>query len=75
MKVSVSLPDSDVELLDTIAAESRTGRSAVVHQAVELLREARLRAEYELAADEWESSGDAAAWSTTDVDGLRHAAW
>ena len=39
MKVSVSLPDEDVDFLDTYAdTQGFASRSAVVHKAVRLLR-------------------------------------
>ena len=39
MKVSVSLPDDDVEFLDAYArSQGIESRSAVVHKAVRLLR-------------------------------------
>lgn len=76
MKLSVSLPDDDVALLDSVIAETDApGRSAVLHEAINLLREARLAREYRQAADEWNEAGDAAAWATTDMDGLSREAW
>ena len=70
MKVSVSLPDEDVEFLDAYA-ESRgiASRSAVVHKAVRLLRASGLGAAYEQAWDEW-GQRDAELWETTSTDGL-----
>ena len=42
MKISVSLPDEDVEFLDSYAESQGYGsRSAVVHTAVRLLRSAK----------------------------------
>lgn len=71
MKISVSLPDADVEYLDEYAREQRLGsRSAALQQAVRSLRVAELGADYEGAWDEWESSGDAEAWEQTAGDGL-----
>ncbi|MDO5697843.1 MAG: ribbon-helix-helix domain-containing protein [Dermatophilus congolensis] len=76
MKLSVSLPDEDVALLDEIVAESGVaGRSAALRQAIAALRETRLSQEYEQAADERDLSGDATAWATTDTDGLSDEAW
>ncbi|GMA40883.1 ribbon-helix-helix protein, CopG family [Mobilicoccus caccae] len=75
MKVSVSLPEEDVALLDAVASERSTGRSAVVHEAVELLREKRLAEEYAEAAREWDSSGEGRLWSAADADGISNAAW
>jgi Arc/MetJ-type ribon-helix-helix transcriptional regulator len=59
MKISVSLPDEDVE-----------SRSAVVHTAVRMLRSSKLGDAYEDAWREWEESGDADLWDTTVSDGL-----
>jgi Arc/MetJ-type ribon-helix-helix transcriptional regulator len=69
MKVSVSLPDEDVEFLDAYA-ESRgiASRSAVVHKAVRLLRASGLGAAYEQAWDEWNQC-DADLWDATTSDG------
>jgi Arc/MetJ-type ribon-helix-helix transcriptional regulator len=72
MKVSVSLPEEDVEYLDAYARDQRLGsRSAALHKAVRLLRAAELGAEYESAWEEWDRSGDADVWGTTAADGLR----
>ena len=72
MKVSVSLPDDDVEFLDHYAAREGYGsRSAVLHKAVRLLRASELGDAYEEAWAEWESNGDAAAWNPTSGDGRR----
>lgn len=71
MKVSVSLPDDDVEFLDDYA-QTRGGesRSAVVHRAIRLLRSAELSQEYEDAWQEWSTSGEAELWEATAADGL-----
>jgi len=69
MKVSVSLPDQDVEFLDHYAeAQGLPSRSAVLHRAVRLLRGAELAPAYEDAFAEWEGSADAAAWDATASD-------
>ena len=71
MKVSVSLPEDDVEFLDSYArAQGAQSRSAVLHKAVGLLRAAQLAAAYEEAWDSWASSDDAVAWETVAADGL-----
>jgi Arc/MetJ-type ribon-helix-helix transcriptional regulator len=71
MKVSVSLPEEDVEYLDAYARDQRLGsRSAALHKAVRLLRAAELGAEYESAWEEWGRSGDADDWDGTASDGL-----
>ncbi|MHB1502150.1 MAG: ribbon-helix-helix domain-containing protein [Candidatus Dormibacteria bacterium] len=72
MKVSVSLPEEDVEFLDSYArSQSFPSRSAVLHKAVRLLRGAELGPAYEEAFIEWEESGNAAAWEMTTGDGLK----
>jgi Arc/MetJ-type ribon-helix-helix transcriptional regulator len=54
MKVSVSLPDEDVEFLGSYAqAQGFDSPSAVVHQAVGLLRDAELGGAYAEAWTEW----------------------
>ena len=71
MKLSVSLPDEDIEFLDAYAkAQGIPTRSAVMQKAVRLLRSAALGPSYEDAWGEWSDSGEAAAWETTLADGL-----
>jgi Arc/MetJ-type ribon-helix-helix transcriptional regulator len=70
MKVSVSLPDEDVEFLDQYAqTKGYHSRSAVVHQAVRLLRASELGADYADAWAAWSDSGDAEAWDSVVGDG------
>jgi Arc/MetJ-type ribon-helix-helix transcriptional regulator len=70
MKLSVSLPEEDVEFLDSYAAaQGMASRSAVVHKAVRFLKAAELGASYADAWAEWEDSGDAPAWEVTAADG------
>lgn len=72
MKLSVSLPDEDVEFLDAYAeAQGFASRSAVVHKAVRLLKATELGPAYEDAWDEWEAGGEAHVWEATTADGLR----
>ena len=71
MKVSVSLPDEDVEFLDAYAQqEGFASRSAVLHKAVRLLRASELGAAYEDAWAEWRASEDESLWEATAADGL-----
>ncbi len=71
MKVSVSLPDDDIEFLDSYAQNQGVrSRSAVLHKAVGLLRAAQLADAYEEAWDSWASSADATAWETVAADGM-----
>ena len=72
MKVSVSLPDEDVEFLDAYAEAQRiSSRSAVVQKAVRLLRASELGPAYEDAWSDWEGSEDEALWDSSSEDGLR----
>jgi len=72
MKLSVSLPDEDVEFLDTYASESGvSSRSAALHRAVRLLKASRLGAAYEAAWGEWDSGANAEVWESAASDGLR----
>lgn len=71
MKVSVSLPDDDIEFLDAYARTQGVGsRSAAIHQAVRLLRASRLTSDYAKAWDEWAAGDDRRAWESTVGDGL-----
>jgi metal-responsive CopG/Arc/MetJ family transcriptional regulator len=55
MKLSVSLPDDDVEFLDAYAeSQGMQSRSAALHRAVRLLRANGLGSEYE---DAWQVVG------------------
>jgi len=74
MKLSVSLPEEDVEFLDAYArAQGIESRSAVLHRAVRLLRATELGAAYEDAWQEWGDSGAATAWEAVAPDGLHDA--
>lgn len=71
MKVSVSLPEEDVEFLDSYAqAQGIQSRSAALHKAVGLLRATQLGDAYEEAWQSWENSDDASAWESAAADGL-----
>ena len=71
MKISVSLPDEDVAFLDSYASEAQgSSRSAAVHEAIALLRTARLMNDYAQAFDEWINSGEAAVWDVVVGDGV-----
>ena len=74
MKLSVSLPDEDVEFLDRYAAsQGMPSRSAAVHKAVRLLRASELGPAYEDAWAEWVDSEEADLWESTISDGLADA--
>jgi len=71
MKLSVSLPDGDVEFLDEYARDrGLESRSSALQKAVRLLRTSELAAAYESAWEEWESAGEGQAWNRTTADGL-----
>ena len=70
MKLSVSLPDADVEFLDRYALAQGESRSAVVHKAVRLLRASELGGDYADSWAEWAESGDAETWDALVGDGL-----
>jgi Arc/MetJ-type ribon-helix-helix transcriptional regulator len=71
MKVSVSLPEDDVEFLDAYGqSQGIESRSAVVHKAVGLLRASELGDAYEDAFASWSDEGEAASWDVVTADGL-----
>jgi antitoxin MazE9 len=71
MKVSVSIPDQDIEFLDEYARKTGLeSRSAALQKAVRLLRTSELREAYAAAWEEFDQAGDAALWETTVGDGL-----
>ena len=73
MKVSISIPNVDVEFLDSYAHEHGIeSRSAAVQRAIGLLRASELGDAYELAWQEWEESGEAEVWESTAADALPH---
>lgn len=70
----MSLSEDDVRLLDDYARSTGlTSRSAALRKAIHLLRHPDLEQDYAQAWDEWESSGDAAAWEPVIADGLDRA--
>lgn len=70
MKVSVSLPDEDVDFLDKYRrTQGFESRSAVVHRAVRLLRTVESAAAYEDAWQEFSASGDEETWEAAIGDG------
>lgn len=75
MKLSISLPDEDVELLDEyVRSAGLTSRSAALQLAVRALRTAHLEQDYATAWDEWQASEEGALWDGTAGDGLADAA-
>jgi Arc/MetJ-type ribon-helix-helix transcriptional regulator len=75
MKLSISLPDEDLAILDEYARTAGLpSRSAALRHAVRMLRLPDLEQDYEAAWREWETSGEHAAWSVTAADGILDAA-
>lgn len=71
MKISVSLPNDDVDFLDEYArTQGFASRSAVVHAAVRLLESSKLGDAYADAWQQWEESGDADTWDRATSDGV-----
>lgn len=66
MKISVSLPESDIAFLDA----QGENRSAVLQKAVAALRRSQLDDDYAGAFAEWHGSDDQEAWDTVAADGL-----
>lgn len=74
MKLSISLPDEDVVLLDEFArATGLASRSAAVRRAIQMLRHPDLESDYAAAWDEWDESGDGEAWEPATGDGVVRA--
>lgn len=70
MKLSISLPDEDVDFLDEYTADhGMPSRSAAVHKAVRLLRASGLGAAYEDAWADWAADGESDLWEPTAGDG------
>lgn len=70
MKLSVSLPDPQIDFLDRY--QQRYGldsRSEVLQLALKLLQERMLEEEYHAAGEEWKQSGDAELWDRASGDG------
>lgn len=71
MKLSVSLPDEDVDFLDAFAeAHAMGSRSAALRQAVRALRQSGLADAYTDAWADWAHDRDAGAWESTAGDGI-----
>ena len=74
MKLSVSISEEDVALLDEYArACGLRSRSAAVQFAIQLLRHPDLEDDYAAAWDDWESLGERAQWEGTVEDGITDA--
>lgn len=75
MKLSISLTDEDITVLDRyVQVAAMPSRSAAIQRAIRMLRNPELEDAYAAAWDEWQSSGDASTWAVTTDDGLADAA-
>lgn len=71
MKLSISLTEDDVAVLDRFAAAAGLpSRSAAVQRAIRQLGDWDLDADYAAAWDEWEAAGAERDWTTVGGDGL-----
>jgi len=69
MKVSVSIPDEDVEFLDNYAETHQVpSRSAALHRAIRLLRASELSEDYAAAFNEWADDPANDAWDNAVAD-------
>jgi Arc/MetJ-type ribon-helix-helix transcriptional regulator len=74
MKLSVSLPDEDVAVLDTyVERAGLPSRSAGVQRAIRMLRYPALEDDYGAAWTEWSAAGEEDLWENTADDGLGDA--
>ncbi|RZV43610.1 MAG: antitoxin [Acidimicrobiales bacterium] len=70
MKVSVSIPDEDVEFLDNYTKTHKIeSRSAALHRAIRLLRASELGDAYAAAFTEWADDSTNDAWGSVLADG------
>lgn len=69
MKVSVSVPDEDIEFLDTyVKTHQVASRSAALHRAIRLLRASELTDAYAAAFSEWADDPSNNAWDAATAD-------
>lgn len=69
MKVSVSIPEEDVEFLDKYAEAHRIpSRSGALQRAIRLLRASELTDAYAAAFVEWADGPDTESWDVTVAD-------
>lgn len=74
MKLSISLTDEDLALVDAYAAKTGlASRSAAVQHAIRLLRHATLDSDYASAWNEYDSAHEHQAWEAVNSDGLLDA--
>jgi len=69
VKVSVSIPDEDVQFLDRYAeTHGVASRSAALQRAIRLLRAAELSDDYAAAFAEWSDDPASEAWDNAVAD-------
>ncbi len=74
MKLSVSLSDDDLAVLDAyVRSSGLPSRSAGVQRAIRMLRFPELERDYEDAWAEWRQAGDDVVWDEAGGDGLSDA--
>lgn len=74
VKLSLNLPEEDVRFIHEYVTRGETcSRSAAIHTAIGLLRNASLAAAYAEAGEEWQASNEAELWDATTADGLSDA--
>ena len=75
MKLSVSLSEDDVRVLDAyVIRAGLSSRSAAVQRAIRMLRHPTLEQDYGNAWAEWSTAGESDAWEDATDDGLSDAA-
>jgi hypothetical protein len=75
VKLSVSLSDDDVAVLDAYVEKAGLpSRSAGLQRAIRMLRYPTLEDDYDDAWSEWAATGEAEVWEETVGDGLGNAA-
>ena len=71
MKLSVSLSESDLILLDRcVERDGLASRSAGIQNAIRLLGKADLQDAYTEAWSSWDASEDATVWDSAVADGI-----
>jgi Arc/MetJ-type ribon-helix-helix transcriptional regulator len=71
MKLSVSLSDEDVRVLDAyVKRAGLPSRSAAVQRAIRMLRHPALEEDYGNAWAEWSAAGEGELWEDATDDGF-----
>lgn len=74
MKLSVSLPEEDVHVLDAyVERAGLPSRSAGLQRAIRMLRYPTLEDDYDEAWAEWSAAGEEKVWEDATDDGLGDA--